>query len=106
MKILVVEDDSINYQFIEALFEKTQVQLLHAENGTQALELCKTINKIDLILMDIKLPEKNETTAPANIEYFSISYPFFNLKYLFLFNFLEIKEIISCNVPIGQMLEQ
>jgi len=57
--ILVVEDDLVNYQFIEALLEKTQVQLLHAENGNQALELCKTINKIDLILMDIKLPEKN-----------------------------------------------
>ena len=57
--ILVVEDDQVNYQFIEALLEKTQVQLLHAENGSQALELCKTISKIDLILMDIKLPDKN-----------------------------------------------
>lgn len=57
--ILVVEDDEINYQFIEALMEKTQAQLLHASDGAQALELCKNINKIDLILMDIKLPEKN-----------------------------------------------
>jgi CheY-like chemotaxis protein len=68
--ILVVEDDSINYQFIEALFEKTQVQLLHAENGTQALELCKTINKIDLILMDIKLPEKNGYQITKEIKSF------------------------------------
>lgn len=57
--ILVVEDDLVNYQFIEALLERSQVQLLHAEDGNQALELCKTINKIDLILMDIKLPDKN-----------------------------------------------
>jgi signal transduction histidine kinase len=57
--ILVVEDDDVNYQFIEALLEKTQAQLIHASNGFQALELCKTINKIDLILMDIKLPDKN-----------------------------------------------
>ena len=57
--ILVVEDDSVNYQFIEALLEKSQVQLLHAENGSQALDLCKTIHKIDLILMDLKLPDKN-----------------------------------------------
>ena len=57
--ILVVEDDRVNYQFIEALLERSQVQLLHAENGFQALELCKTIHKIDLILMDLKLPEKN-----------------------------------------------
>jgi CheY-like chemotaxis protein/nitrogen-specific signal transduction histidine kinase len=57
--ILVVEDDLVNYQFIEALLERSQVQLLHAEDGSQAMELCKTINKIDLILMDIKLPDKN-----------------------------------------------
>jgi signal transduction histidine kinase/CheY-like chemotaxis protein len=57
--ILIVEDDEVNYQFIEALLEKTQVQLLHTDNGQQALELVKTINKIDLILMDIKLPDKN-----------------------------------------------
>jgi signal transduction histidine kinase len=57
--ILIVEDDEINFQFIEALLEKTQAQILHASDGFQALELCKTINKIDLILMDIKLPEKN-----------------------------------------------
>jgi signal transduction histidine kinase/CheY-like chemotaxis protein len=57
--LLVVEDDEVNYQFIEALLEKTQVQLLHANDGHQALELCKSICKIDLILMDLKLPEKS-----------------------------------------------
>jgi CheY-like chemotaxis protein len=56
--ILVVEDDIVNYQFIEAILDKTQVRLIHAENGSQALELCKSIPKIDLILMDLKLPEK------------------------------------------------
>jgi CheY-like chemotaxis protein len=52
------------------LLEKTQVQLLHAENGTQALELCKTINKIDLILMDIKLPEINGYQITKEIKSF------------------------------------
>jgi CheY-like chemotaxis protein len=73
--ILVVEDDLINYQFIEALLEKTQVQLLHAENGEQALELCKTINKIDIILMDIKLPEKSGYTITREIKSFRNEIP-------------------------------
>ncbi len=73
--ILVVEDDLINYQFIEALLEKTQVQLLHAENGLQALELCKNINKIDLILMDIKLPEKNGYEITKEIKSFRKDIP-------------------------------
>ena len=73
--ILVVEDDLVNYQFIEALLEKTQVQLLHAENGNQALELCKTISKIDLILMDIKLPEKNGYQITREIKAFRRDIP-------------------------------
>ncbi len=43
--LLIVEDDEVNYQFIEALLEKTQVQIIRAVNGQQALELVKTINK-------------------------------------------------------------
>jgi PAS domain S-box-containing protein len=73
--VLVVEDDLVNYQFIEALLEKTQVQLLHAENGYQALELCKTINKIDLILMDIKLPEVNGYEITKEIKLFRKDIP-------------------------------
>lgn len=73
--ILVVEDDLVNYEFIEALVEKSQVQLLHAENGEQALELCKTINKIDLILMDIKLPDKNGYEITAEIKKFRSEIP-------------------------------
>jgi PAS domain S-box-containing protein len=73
--VLVVEDDLVNYQFIEALLEKTQVQLLHAENGTQALELCRNINKIDLILMDIKLPEVNGYEITREIKSFRKDIP-------------------------------
>ena len=73
--ILVVEDDEINYQFIEALLEKTQAQLLHAENGVQALELCKTISQIDLILMDIKLPEVNGYQITRDIKQFRHEVP-------------------------------
>ena len=67
-RILVVEDDPINFQFIEALLEKTQVRILHAQNGSQALELVLSINKIDLILMDIKLPEKNGYEVTSEIK--------------------------------------
>lgn len=73
--ILVVEDDQVNYHFIEAMLEKTQVQLLHAENGFQALELCKSIHRIDLILMDIKLPEKNGYEITREIKSFRKDIP-------------------------------
>ena len=87
--ILVVEDDPINYQFVEALLEKSQVQLLHAENGEQALELCKTINKIDLILMDIKLPEKNGYEITREIKVFRKEIPIIALT---AFSIKEVSE--------------
>ena len=65
--ILVVEDEEDNYTFIEAVLHDTQVQLIHASNGKEAIELCKSISKIDLILMDIKMPEKSGYDASREI---------------------------------------
>lgn len=73
--ILVAEDDEVNYRFIEAIFAKTQVQLLHVIDGQQAIELCRTINKIDLILMDIKMPEKSGYEAIKEIKKFRTDIP-------------------------------
>ncbi|MFP4059893.1 MAG: ATP-binding protein [Bacteroidota bacterium] len=66
--ILVAEDEEVNYRFIEAILDDTEVQLLHAENGVQAIELCESINQIDLVLMDIKMPGLNGYDATRKIK--------------------------------------
>jgi signal transduction histidine kinase len=66
--ILIVEDEDINYKFLEAVLQKTEVQFIHATDGMQAVELCKSINKIDMILMDIKMPELNGFEATKQIK--------------------------------------
>jgi CheY-like chemotaxis protein len=66
--ILVAEDEEINFKFIEAILANTQAQLLHVSNGEQAIELCKSINKIDLVLMDIKMPGLNGYDAVREIK--------------------------------------
>jgi CheY-like chemotaxis protein len=73
--ILVAEDDEVNYRFIEAIFADSQAQLLHVNDGKQAVELCRTIGKIDLILMDIKMPEKNGYEAVREIKSFRKEIP-------------------------------
>ena len=55
--ILVVEDDEVNYKFLEAVLHNTDARIIHADNGYQAIDLCKSINRIDLVLMDLKLPD-------------------------------------------------
>lgn len=73
--ILVAEDDEVNYRFIEAIFADTHAQLIHVHDGKQAVELCKTIGKIDLILMDIKMPEKSGYEAIKEIKKFRKEIP-------------------------------
>ncbi len=65
--ILIVEDDDVNYKFIETLLLENNAKILRAKNGNQAIELCKSINKIDLILMDIKMPEMDGYEATREI---------------------------------------
>ena len=73
--ILIVEDDEVNYKFLEAVLQNTQAQLLLATNGYQAVELCKSISKIDLILMDLRLPKMNGFEATRRIRKFNKTIP-------------------------------
>jgi signal transduction histidine kinase/CheY-like chemotaxis protein len=73
--ILIVEDEEVNYIFLESVLHDTQAQILYAQNGRQAIELVKSINKIDLILMDIKMPEIDGFEATREIRKFNQTIP-------------------------------
>jgi CheY-like chemotaxis protein len=66
-KILVAEDEETNFLFIEAILEDTKVELFWAKNGTDAVAIFTRQNDIDLILMDIKMPEMDGITATKRI---------------------------------------
>ena len=73
--ILIAEDEDMNYRFLEAVLQKTQTQILRAKTGREAVELCKNISKIDLVLMDIKMPEMNGFDATREIKKLRPSLP-------------------------------
>lgn len=54
--ILVAEDDRINFLLIREILTKAGVNILWAANGEEAVDICRNNDKIDLILMDIKMP--------------------------------------------------
>jgi len=64
LKILVAEDNAVNQRVAVGLLEKAGHSVLVAENGRVALEILDT-QTVDLILMDVQMPEMNgfETTA-------------------------------------------
>lgn len=67
IKILVAEDEETNYLFIEAILEDTNAQLFWAKNGIDAIEMFNDHKDIDLILMDIKMPDMDGITATRKI---------------------------------------
>jgi len=66
-RILVVEDDSANYLFIESFLKRTQAEITWAKDGVQAVDLCKDSNHFDMILMDIRMPRMNGIEATKQI---------------------------------------
>jgi len=73
--VLVAEDEKSNYQYLEALLERFNVVILYAENGQQALDMCRSNSKIDVILMDIKMPFMDGYTAAGMIKAFRPNIP-------------------------------
>ncbi|GMK43705.1 histidine kinase [Paenibacillus glycanilyticus] len=56
-KVLIVDDDMRNIYATTIALESKQVEVLFAENGLSCLKVLKEHPDVDLILMDIMLPE-------------------------------------------------
>ena len=66
--VLIVEDDLANYKLLEGLLKRTNINILWAKSGPEAIKAFKTPNKINLILMDIQLPEMDGLEATKIIK--------------------------------------
>lgn len=55
LKVLVVEDNEMNQQYIKGLFQKWNIAFNIAENGSEALKKAQEQN-FDLLLMDLEMP--------------------------------------------------
>lgn len=68
-KILVAEDNELNREIIRAMLEEMGAQVLTAVNGTQAVQLFQAspVNSMDVILMDMQMPEMDGCEAASVI---------------------------------------
>jgi two-component system cell cycle response regulator DivK len=55
--VLVAEDDEMSFRYIElVLSRRTNINIIWAISGQQAVEYCHRYNHIDLVLTDLQLP--------------------------------------------------
>jgi len=71
LNILIVEDDETSSWLLGHMLENLGEEFLYAENGLEAVEICRNNPDIDLILMDMKMPVMNGYEATRQIRQFN-----------------------------------
>lgn len=67
-KILIAEDVESNYLYLSAVLSKIKAKVYWAKNGKEAVDIFKKEEDIDLILMDLQMPEMNGYEATKIIK--------------------------------------
>lgn len=66
--ILIAEDEETNFLFLKEVFTDEKNNVIHAHNGQEAIEICRSNSKINLVLMDIKMPLLDGFNAAKQIK--------------------------------------
>ncbi len=73
--ILLADDDYLNYLFLREILSSAEFNIVYVENGFKAVEECRVNKDIDLILMDLKMPNLSGTEAIEKIRSFNKDVP-------------------------------
>lgn len=71
LKILVVEDDEFSEILIKKALKEIATEIFTVNTGAEAVEACRLNPDIDLVMMDIKMPEMNGYEATRLIRQFN-----------------------------------
>ncbi|MEE4198352.1 MAG: response regulator [Bacteroidales bacterium] len=65
--VVIAEDEQINFLFLKAVLKPTQAKIIWTKTGRETIDVCLA-DKVDLVLMDIKMPDINGLEATLEIK--------------------------------------
>ena len=65
--ILIAEDEELNFILLQGLMLRTNVKVIRAKNGVEAMQQYKDNPDIDVVLMDVRMPVMNGLDASEQI---------------------------------------
>lgn len=65
--ILVVEDDELNFIYVSQILRLTNCSIKWVKTGLDAIEYTRSASDLDLVLLDIQLPDMNGEKVASGI---------------------------------------
>jgi len=108
-KILVCEDDDFGFLYLNRLLTQAGASTIRALSGNSAINVCQSEQELDLIIMDLRMPEMSGNDAAAYIKKIRPTIPIVictassrdEIEYLLrdnLFDDVVLKPIVSSNL--------
>ncbi|MCP4310099.1 MAG: response regulator [Bacteroidetes bacterium] len=104
-RILVAEDEKLNWMFIREMLGKSGAEIVRAEDGNQAVKITRKL-KPDVILMDIKMPGLNGIEATRKIRTFNTKVPIIAQTAFVMAEEKEESKQVGCNHFVTKPLDR